>query len=787
MSPEGTPAGDISPVHPSSDLATEHKKRNRIRFSCTHCREKKLKCNRQTPCDQCLKREIAATCQFIPYENSGGRTPPITTRLSTPASTGINARAKANTSDSALQARLRHLEHLVQVLKSQHRAPGHGSLGEDNLPIEFVRYTEKAGLRSEDQRYLHADDWESIVDEITILTRDLRTDDDPFDHFGHVYDSMSTVQGPALLVGGFPRAIVAELIALLPPQPVVDRLIARFFAAKEPAWMVFHVPTFMRDYKAFWENPLDTSYTWLALIFSMCAQAALFSSMADDPAVRDFRVFDDFRVRAAQALTLADYTKPGPYKVQAMLMYFGCEYLRRSDSILGTSTLLAIVIRLAMHMGMHRDPKHYPDMTPLEGEMRRRMWMLLREIDLLVSFQFSIPSNIHPSSYDTAPPRNLHDHDVDERSTELPPSRPETERTVTLMSIVKGRLMDVFDAITHAVSAHDPATYAEILQIDKRLADAHARIPEILQYRPLSQSLVDPIELTMQRYWLELLYQKCRAVLHRKYLCLARRDLRFTYSRRMCIDAAMQTLRHQRDIHGEMQPGGRLSNDRWFLSSLSVHDFLLASMILCLELAFVKAKEKSPESTAIALKEFAEDKSPDVLAKAELLEILSGSRKIWQSARRESAEANRAFKILSKMLAMSTGEEIGASPESSGSSDRPDWYAGPPRVGNESSSILVPPAFSSVGSEFATPDSTNDSPAWGSSSANGTGQADGQAPIPWGFEVPSISIAEIPSLDTLETMVDPTLGSDWSLWDNQIQNPNIDTYQMPWNTFFTPP
>lgn len=192
MSSEGTPAGDSSP---SSDLATEQRKRNRIRFSCTHCREKKyvapiqscgipasvqstadqkkrLKCNRQMPCDQCLKRDIASACQFIPYENRAGTgsAPSTVPRSSTATSSVSTSRAKGSPGDSALQARLRHLEHLVQVLKSQRRAPADGPLDEDNLPVEFVRYTEKAGLRAEDQRYLHADNWESIVDEVSAIS-----------------------------------------------------------------------------------------------------------------------------------------------------------------------------------------------------------------------------------------------------------------------------------------------------------------------------------------------------------------------------------------------------------------------------------------------------------------------------------------------------------------------------------------------------------------------------------------------------------------------------------------
>ena len=109
------------------------------------------------------------------------------------------------------------------------------------------------------------------------------------------------------------------------------------------------------------------------------------------------------------------------------------------------------------------------------------------------------------------------------------------------------------------------------------------------------------------------------------------------------------------------------------MNSLSLHDFLLANMILCLELAFLKAKEKSPDATALALEEFDKDKTPDVLSKQQIVEMLRTSRLIWQSTRKESHEANRAFKILSRMLAASVGSDIGDSPLSNGSGERLEY------------------------------------------------------------------------------------------------------------------
>lgn len=451
------------------------------------------------------------------------------------------------------------------------------------------------------------------------------------------------------------------------------------------------MPSFLREYDAFWRNKSQGSHSWIGLLFCMAAYAAL-----DCERSRDWdevpgnlgpprQVFETFKRYAAHCLCLGDYSTPGKWKVEALVLYFGCEYFQKTDSPLGCSIILSIMVRLAMHMGMHRDPKHYPDMTPFEGEMRRRAWMLLTEIDRLVSYQFGLPSNVHAGIADTELPRNLHDTDFDVDSTELPPSRPETERTICLHNIVKARLLRVFGDITSALNSRDGLTYGTFARLDKQLEETHKATPSILQHRSFSSSLADPVDLIMQRYWLEFSYQKSRLILHRQFLARGRMDKRFEYSRRTCLDAATQILKHQFDIHCETQPGGRLAKDRGLITSLSIHDFLLADMILCLELSFANARKKDPNANPHAVEHFASDTSKDIMSREQIMEILQTSRSIWQSMRKDSAEANKGFKILTRMLNESTGTAFESSPESTGAFARANL--------DEALSAYPPPPF----------------------------------------------------------------------------------------------
>lgn len=74
-------------------------KRARQQLSCTACRHGKLRCNRQQPCDQCLKRSKASSCQYL--------APPE------------KKRKARNTKD-----RIAHLEGLVVQLMGQNNTTG---------------------------------------------------------------------------------------------------------------------------------------------------------------------------------------------------------------------------------------------------------------------------------------------------------------------------------------------------------------------------------------------------------------------------------------------------------------------------------------------------------------------------------------------------------------------------------------------------------------------------------------------------------------------------------------
>jgi hypothetical protein len=399
------------------------------------------------------------------------------------------------------------------------------------------------------------------------------------------------------------------------------------------------------QYNKFWMDPGASPLPWLALLYMILCISCFYYFRSEEELPGNLghpmECMTAFQLRAIQALVTSDYTKPGRYKIETLMLYFGTEYVRATDAQVSLSVLLAIIIRTAIHAGYHRDAKHYPELSFFEGEMRRRAWTFLVHIDHLISFQTGVPLSSSSANADTALPSNLLDDDFSELTTAPPPSRPETERTPVLYTIAKQSLVSVFGAIafrSHA-SQMNELPYSEIMSLDRQLQNARSALPPSLRIKPVPQSITDPPDLIMSRYNLELLYQKSRCILHRKYLTTSRSNLRFTYSRYTCVEAATILLRHQIDLSNEVQPGGLLFRDRWFLTSLTTHDFLLAAMILCLELAQNgRCEVEAPECP--------------VGGKQPLQELLMHARAVWKQSSETtgSKEAKRAYLIISIML-----------------------------------------------------------------------------------------------------------------------------------------
>ncbi|TAQ91316.1 hypothetical protein B7494_g299 [Chlorociboria aeruginascens] len=552
-----------------------------------------------------------------------------------------------------MQNRLKHLEGLVKGAMSgqipmESESLGSNSLSSTNFPTTVRLQTHnsinsggseaisgKLLIDENETTYVGATHWAAILEDIeevkSYFTEELGEAEDYSPSIALTFD----VGSPATRL---------ELLAALPSRLVLDRLVSRYFNSNSPAMNVFHGPTFQKEYQGFLVSPDNTPTAWLALLYAIMVIATFSALSAGDQNLDDrgspMEMIQSYRQCCVQALIISHYTKPGPYTLEALMIYLEGDFLLSSAEEIHCYLLAGMVIRLALRMGLHRDSTKFGgQISPFHAEMRRRAWHHLVQIDMLGSFHIGLPSMTHPIDSDTLNPRNLMNEDLDENMAALPPSRPETELTPISYMICKSRLCVVASKIAALANLLSLPVYAEVLRLDSLLIEAHNKVPPFFQLPSSGISVTDPPERIVKRISIELLFQKSRCMLHRKYLAKEKEDLEYTFSKEAGLDAALKLLRVQCIAHEASLPGGILGRDRWFLSSLSIHDFLLAAMIVYLSI-IQGIGGKGGHATENSL-------TP---GQQRAVAALEESHRIWIRSGSSRVEAKRAAVVLEIML-----------------------------------------------------------------------------------------------------------------------------------------
>ncbi|KAH6974592.1 putative Zn(II)2Cys6 transcription factor [Ilyonectria sp. MPI-CAGE-AT-0026] len=625
-----------------------NRRRDKVQLSCEPCRHQKLRCDRQHPCGACSRRGLINSCNYV------------TASSSTPDAQRSDAqRPVAPRQSASLHGRISELENLVVTLMkgqslpspSASKSPRPSSLSFAHVFPEMRRPKKSPDqttspadpgtleVRESGTSYVQSVHWEAILTKIRGLKEDLVTDS-------------KTPPGSQLFYGPNRHATRDEILAAVPPRPVVDRLMALHFDSYIITPYLIHSGKFLREYEAFWKDPSATSIAWIGLMFSMLSIAAQLQTSnmgfpdgrAESLNAEYLTMKHAFREKAIQSLILARYTTGGPHILETLITVLTGEFILLKDGATDGWLSISMILHLAMRMGYHRDPDHFPGISPFECEMRRRIWTTILQLDLSISLEMGLPRSATDTHIDTKQPRNLRDCDFEEDTTEMPPPRPETEWTPVLPLVARGRLITALGLICDVNTDINPPSHDEVIKIDALLKDVHSRgIPPVLRWETMPHPITDSPNLVVQRVSVETTYYKARILLYRRALIsypAQHPQERDRESVRICLDSALKILSFQQMLHEESQPFGRLCQLRWKVTHIFNQDVLLATSVLCLYIQDVDKFELS--ETAGYTTWSSRDE--------EIRQQLMISHKIWLQMSTASAEAGKVAKALSIVL-----------------------------------------------------------------------------------------------------------------------------------------
>ncbi|KAL4869867.1 hypothetical protein BDV12DRAFT_195875 [Aspergillus spectabilis] len=607
-------------------------RRTRPPLSCESCRSRKLKCNREKPCQNCTVRGEQAACVFKGSTN------------------GALSSVHGDKIGEPMRQRIDHLEQMVKRLVGQRQeiapaaaptpSPDGSQLGSGVVNIPNLAPVGTTVIDSGHSVYKPTEDWYDVLQEVNELKRTwYETQDASVD----VRPTLSnSVDGTSLLFRQVERVDIVEILSSLPPKDEVNKLIAWFFdRASFPISIppIIHEQTFIRELAKHWEDPSQTSVIWIGLLFSILGitmVACQFGELPEYEGISD-SLFHLYRLRTAQCLQIGDIAKCLPYTIETLRFNATAELNRKDDNSRGLWIMTGVVVRAAVNMGYHRDPDHTPSLSIMKAEYRRRVWLSVVNMDEVASFMSGFPRMIPSINADTKEPRNIHDWELTHNTTILPDSRPLSEPTPASYLIFKGRLFHGLGEIIDILNGPYPDHYGRIIEIDQYLHNtyynlpAHMRIDASKTTRESLKTATDYSNLQLM-----LMYHHGVCTLHRNSIRKDRRDRTWDLPRSQCIRSALAMIDYQ-----------SLLKPTYYTFSRTRQMLARATMTLLLEL---ESRRQSPEIESGV--------QTDTLLRA-----FENSVSLWRDASSVCEEAGKLYRILNNMLRSYEAFDEAGSPE----------------------------------------------------------------------------------------------------------------------------
>ncbi|OAA52930.1 Fungal specific transcription factor [Cordyceps fumosorosea ARSEF 2679] len=437
--------------------------------SCVTCRSRKVRCDKKTPCSNCRRAQIQCV---LPSDD---KPPRWARRLDRLTQAGPVTAAPADAGSNQVMSRLQNLEKLVKSLSAElHQARATGvdsahttasspSTQPWQTQSQPAESPASAGSGSQSQKkpgrlipgnsgrnqYVASGFWSQISDELDSLKMETEhltggdsdsSDDDissPATNPSTMEMDRTPAQRHAFLFGSNlrPQANTRDCCPL-PSQ--VPFLIDVFATNVNMIAQVAHVPTVRKMVRDVPGGDLSTlSPADSALMFAIYYAAV--TSMEETDVSLNFgttkaKLNLKFRVGFEQAMAIADFlNNPTLVLVQAMTIFLFLA--RRHDSPRFIWMMAGIAIRMAQAIGLHRDGSHFPNLTPYEVEIRRRVWWALIMLDARASGDQGTDLTILQDGFDTRMPLNINDSDISVDTKVMPEERDGiTDMTVTQVS-----------------------------------------------------------------------------------------------------------------------------------------------------------------------------------------------------------------------------------------------------------------------------------------------------------------------------------------------------------------
>ncbi|KAJ5514074.1 Transcription factor [Penicillium fimorum] len=430
----------------------------------------------------------------------------------------------------------------------------------------------------------------------------------------------------------------------LPPREVAYRLCHNAIDHACSLMRFVHVPSFFASLDRIYDTPpeqfTNEENSFLPLLYIVIAVGCLFSDDGSGQGTLDLSGYEgaigqgfQFFKAGRQLLEITDCRDLASLQAICFMVLF----LQSSAKLSTCYSYVGIALRSALRLGLHRSVA--ADFNPIERELRKRIFWVVRKMDVYVSTLLGLPQMLSDDDIDQEYPMEVDGDFITSEGITKPPSN-----YTPLMAGCNAhtRLSNIILKVVKYIYPVKNARYRS--KSDQRYMVSHSKIREIerdLQnwMEELPPALRPGTEVSPQleriRQLLRISYAHVQMVMYRPFLhyvsggSQARGVDKRSYA---CAAACVSVSRNIVHITTGMQKRGLLNGSFWF--TMYTTYFAILSLIF-----FVLENPDSPTAKDGVLKDAMEGKN-----------TLAGLAKKSLAADRCSQSLNCLFKTLPEML-----------------------------------------------------------------------------------------------------------------------------------------
>ncbi|KAI8956681.1 fungal-specific transcription factor domain-containing protein [Daldinia sp. FL1419] len=437
-------------------------------LACVLCQNRKIKCDRRTPCSNCIKANVTCT-------------------PSTPAPARKRRRPNQD-----LQQRLARCEELLSEYATA--KPPAPSSTESPSQDDSWKPLGKLIVDDGGVKFIDSFLWATIHSELSAM-REILEDEETADDPCTPAESQTSELDAGLILSDTSNTDLEELH----PQPAhVFRLWQIFIERVNPLTKVIHVPSVQPLLVEAAASRAKIPRNAEALLFSIYLMATV--ALTEDECMERFGYTKDvaytrFSKGCRSALMRIGILKNYDLVVlQALVLYLFSlpgHYDRHAAWILN-----GVTVRIAQKMGLHRDGE-FLGLSPFETEMRRRIWWQIILLDAMYALMSGLGHSLLPRSWDTKPPLNLNDSDLYPTMTTLQPKNSPTDMIFRLVCCELAATMvdtpELHTVIMQNEMGIDNPEPEKVERANKRIDELDRTLTEILT--KYSDPLMGPVHV----------------------------------------------------------------------------------------------------------------------------------------------------------------------------------------------------------------------------------------------------------------------------------------------------